>query len=156
VGAPDAIDALSCKVQAAGCYFPPSDWLDYGEKGRCILDVNWGGGPPLQSIFEFRDFDKARFSFVPIKDRARIERLLSDLSPARRVTKVAAPTLILHGENDPTVPLQQSRLMIDRLKAAGVPAELVVKPGAGHGWEGEHRDMDAIVRWFDRHLARRN
>ena len=155
LGAADAIDAVSCKVQAAGCYFPPTDWLDYGEKSKCILDVNWGG-PPLQSIFEFRDFDKARFSFVPIKDRARLERLLSDLSPARRVTKAAAPTFILHGENDRTVPLQQSQLMIKRLQAAGVPAKLVVKHGAGHGWADENRDMDAILVWFDRYLAHRN
>jgi acetyl esterase/lipase len=153
LGAPDAIDAISSKVQAAGCYFPPTDWLDYGEKGKCILDVNWAG-PPLQSIFEFRDFDKARFAFVTIKDRARVERLLSDLSPARRVTKSAAPTLILHGEKDPTVPLQQSQLMIERLKAAGVPAELVVKSGAAHGWPDENHDMDAIVQWFDQHLPR--
>jgi dipeptidyl aminopeptidase/acylaminoacyl peptidase len=69
------------------------------------------------------------------------------------VTKEAAPTLIIHGEKDPTVPLQQSRLMTERLKAADVPAELVVKQGAGHGWENMSSDKERIVAWFDRYLA---
>jgi acetyl esterase/lipase len=153
IGAPDEIDAVSCRVQAAACFFPPTDWLDYGEKNKCILDVNWGG-PQLRAVFELREFDTARFTFAPITDRARIEKLLSELSPARRVTHDAAPTLILHGEKDPSVPLQQSQLMIERLKAAGVPASLVVKPGAGHGWPDQTRDTDAIADWFDRYMPR--
>jgi acetyl esterase/lipase len=155
MGKEDEIDSVSCRVQAAGCFFPPTDWLDYGAKNKCVLDADWGG-PQLQSMLEFREFDKARFTFVPVQDRAKIQGLLSDLSPARRVTKDAAPTLILHGEKDPTVPLQQSQLMIERLKAAGDHGELVVKPGAGHGWEGETRDLDRIAQWFDRYLARPN
>jgi acetyl esterase/lipase len=154
LGAPDEIDAVSCRVQAAGCYYPPTDWLDYGGENKSVLDVKWGG-PQLRSMLEFRDFDVARFTFVPVTDRAEIDRRLSDLSPARRVTNETAPTIIFHGDKDPTVPLQQSQLMIDRLRAAGVPAELVVKTGAGHGWPDEHRDLDQICRWFDRYLARK-
>jgi dipeptidyl aminopeptidase/acylaminoacyl peptidase len=154
MGAPDEIDAVSCGVQAAGCYFPVTDWLNYGGENQSVLDVKWGG-PQLRAMLELREFDKERFTFVPVTDRAQIERRLSDLSPARRVTKGTAPTFILHGEKDPTVPLQQSQLMIGRLKAAGVPAELVVKAGAGHGWPDEHRDLDQIGRWFDRYLARK-
>lgn len=154
LSAPDEIDAVSCQVQAAGCYFPPTDWLNYGTEKASVLDVKWGG-PQVRGMLEFRDFDKERFTFVPVTDRAKIEQRLSDLSPARRVTKEAAPTFILHGEKDPTVPLQQSQLMIDRLKAAGVPAELVIKAGAGHGWSDEHQDLDQIARWFDRFVARK-
>jgi acetyl esterase/lipase len=154
LGAPDEIDAVSCRVQAAGCYYPPTDWLDYGAEKTSVLDVKWGG-PQLRSMLEFREFDKGRFTFVPVTDRAKIEQRLSDLSPARRVTKETAPTFILHGDKDPTVPLQQSQRMVDRLKAAGVPADLAVKTGAGHGWPDEHRDLDQICLWFDRHLARK-
>jgi acetyl esterase/lipase len=154
LGAPDEIDAVSCRVQAAGCYYPPTDWLDYGAAKTSILDVKWVG-PPVRSMLQFREFDKEQFTFVPITDRGQIERRLSDLSPARRVTKETAPIVILQGDKDPTVPLQQAQLMMDRFKAAGVPAELVVKTGAGHGWPDEHRDLDQICRWFDRYLPRR-
>jgi acetyl esterase/lipase len=153
-GVTDTVDKVSCRVQATACFFPPSDWLDYGEPNLCVLDVPWGG-QRLRSILEPREFDLARFTFVPVTDKAKVQGFLSRLSPARRVTKDAAPTLIIHGEKDPTVPLQQSRLMTKRLIAAGVPADLVVKPGAGHGWEDVTSDKERIVAWFDRYLARR-
>lgn len=153
MASPDEIDAVSCRVQAVGCYYAPSDWLEYGGKDKCVLDANFG--PQLGAMFEFRDFDKTRFAFVPVTDRAKIERLLSDISPARRVTKETAPVFMLHGDKDPTVPLQQSQLMLERLRAARVPAELVIKPGAGHGWQAEEKDMNQIIAWFDKHLARR-
>jgi dipeptidyl aminopeptidase/acylaminoacyl peptidase len=50
------------------------------------------------------------------------------------------PTLIIHGNKDSLVPLQQSELMIDKLKKAGVDINLVIKKGAGHGWPGLNKD----------------
>jgi dipeptidyl aminopeptidase/acylaminoacyl peptidase len=44
--------------------------------------------------------------------------------------------------------------MMERLKQAGVPARLVVKPGAGHGWPQWHDDMRTIADWFDEHLKK--
>jgi acetyl esterase/lipase len=45
-------------------------------------------------------------------------------------------SFIIHSDKDPLVPLQQSELMIDKLKKAGVETNLVIKKGAGHGWLG--------------------
>ena len=36
----------------------------------------------------------------------------------------------------------------------GVPAELVVKKGAGHGWAGLDKDVAAFADWFDKHLKK--
>jgi dipeptidyl aminopeptidase/acylaminoacyl peptidase len=44
--------------------------------------------------------------------------------------------------------------MIAKLKAAGVPAELVVKPGAGHGWADMDKDIPRLADWFDRYLKK--
>jgi dipeptidyl aminopeptidase/acylaminoacyl peptidase len=41
-----------------------------------------------------------------------------------------------------------------KLKAAGVTAKLVVKPGAGHGWADLPKDMELLADWFDRHLKK--
>jgi len=43
------------------------------------------------------------------------------------------PFLILHGDQDDQVPLDQSQRLDAALKAAGVASTLVVLPGAGHG-----------------------
>ena len=50
------------------------------------------------------------------------------------------------------MPLQQSELIIAKFKEAGVPCELVVKPGAGHGWPNWFDDMRTIADWFDKYL----
>jgi hypothetical protein len=41
------------------------------------------------------------------------------------------------------------------LKEAGVPAELVVKKGANHGWPEIDKDMPTIADWFDKTLAKK-
>ncbi len=53
-------------------------------------------------------------------------------SPVTYVSKDDPPFLILQGELDETVPPEQSQIMYDRLKAAGVPVTLVMVKNAGH------------------------
>ena len=63
------------------------------------------------------------------------------------------PTLIIHGDADQLVPIQQAELILDKLKAAGVETKLVVKKGAGHGWgDLGQTDIPMIADWFDAHL----
>ena len=42
------------------------------------------------------------------------------------------------------VPLQQSELIAEKLKKAGVETNLVVKKGAGHGWLGLDKDLPSL------------
>ncbi|HEV3138197.1 MAG TPA: prolyl oligopeptidase family serine peptidase, partial [Pirellulales bacterium] len=63
-----------------------------------------------------------------------------------------APTLIIHGDADSLVPLQQSELIVEKFKEAGVPAELVVKKGGAHGWPTILSDTKTIADWFDKYL----
>ena len=60
--------------------------------------------------------------------------------------------MIFHGGADPLVPIQQAEGFVAKLREVGVPARLVVKPGAGHGWAGRDRDMKLVADWFDEHL----
>jgi dipeptidyl aminopeptidase/acylaminoacyl peptidase len=46
--------------------------------------------------------------------------------------KWRVPTLILHGEQDQIIPVNQARLLSDRLKSVGVYHDLVVYPEHGH------------------------
>ena len=45
--------------------------------------------------------------------------------------------MMLHGENDKLVPVEQAYMLQDKLEAAGVFHKLIVYPGQGHGWTGE-------------------
>lgn len=51
-------------------------------------------------------------------------------SPAKFVKKI--PVMIIHGDKDEVVPIQQSYILENELKASGIDYKLVVVPGAGH------------------------
>ena len=46
-------------------------------------------------------------------------------------------------------------MIIDKLKQAGVPTELVVKKGAAHGWPDIGKDAVMFADWFDKHLQKK-
>ncbi|WP_165871398.1 alpha/beta hydrolase [Flaviaesturariibacter flavus] len=75
-------------------------------------------------------------------------------SPVRLVTPKAPPTLILHGSKDPVVALSQSKALDGRLEEACVPHELVVYPGAGHGWQGRTltKSFDALEAFLEKNV----
>jgi dipeptidyl aminopeptidase/acylaminoacyl peptidase len=75
-------------------------------------------------------------------------------NPITYVTKDTAPFLILHGDQDKTVPYSQSELLAEALKKAGVEVRLVKVEGAGHGGPQfntpENRKL--VEEFFDKHL----
>ena len=83
--------------------------------------------------------------------------LLQEISPLHHVRPGLPPVLLLHGDADKTVPIQQSVDFQARLRAAGVPCELLVIPGAGHGllnWETFSPDYTLrMVDWLRRTLG---
>ena len=144
-GSPDAkdpVDRASSAVQAVACFFPPTDFLNYGRDGEIAVGVGI-----------LKDYPPA---FGP--DAATPEgrqRLGEKLSPARFVSAQSAPALLIHGDADALVPIQQSQLYVSRATAAGATAQLVTRPGAEHGgktWTTITADRALFADWFDRHL----
>jgi len=56
------------------------------------------------------------------------------LSPWHHVKKGQPPTLVLHGENDPTVKFWTAKVFVEKMKAAGNLAELAAYPNEAHGF----------------------
>ena len=74
-------------------------------------------------------------------------------SPTHYVSKDDAPFLIIHGEMDATVPVEQAKTLAAALKSAGVETNLQIAPGRGHGVGGP-AFLPVIKSFFDRHLKR--
>ena len=142
-GQQDARDPLmnyDTRVKAAGIFFPPTDFLDWNGKPASpalIGDLLFLGGIKGHSEEE-------------IKERER------ELSPAELVKGPAVPFLLIHGDADPLVPLQQSQKMVEVLKAAGSSAELIVKHGGGHPWMTLPEEVEVMAKWFDKQLMQNN
>jgi acetyl esterase/lipase len=58
---------------------------------------------------------------------------VASVSPINYVQRASPPVIIFQGTEDHTVPVEQSQVLEQKLKAAGVPTELVMVQGAGHG-----------------------
>jgi len=99
---------------------------------QCVVDYF---GPVLLTRTKAHDDDlqppPELFGEVP--DAARFDALLAGASPLTLVSADDAPFLIVHGDADEIVPVQQSRRMDEALRAQHVPSELLVIPGGGHG-----------------------
>jgi len=65
------------------------------------------------------------------------------------------PTLILHGEVDPTVPVAEAYNLQRLLEEKNIPYEIKIYPGEGHGFEGEIWRDGALrtLRFLQQHLA---
>jgi dipeptidyl aminopeptidase/acylaminoacyl peptidase len=57
---------------------------------------------------------------------------LATISPASHVDKVTVPMLLIHGKDDTVVPMRQSVIMANALRAAGKPVELVQLDSTDH------------------------
>jgi dipeptidyl aminopeptidase/acylaminoacyl peptidase len=66
------------------------------------------------------------------------------------VDKFNVPVLIVHGEDDRRVPVQNAREMRDALEKAGKPVEYMTRPKEGHGFYKEENNVDryAITEAF--------
>ena len=80
------------------------------------------------------------------------------LSPWHNVAKGQPPTLVLHGEADPTVPFWTSKVFVEKMKKAGNQAELAAYPDQTHGFFNYGRGNDkmfiATMQRTDEFLAK--
>ncbi len=150
--AKDPVDRVSSRVQAVASFFPPTDFLNWGEEGK-ELNVRTLKAPFTAAV-DFKEFDRSKALYLSVTDDEKVRQILRKISPIHHVSADDPPTLMLHGDEDPLVPLQQSKVMREKLREAGVPVELVVKKGAGHGWLSMTDDLKTCADWFDRHLAK--
>lgn len=149
--AKDPVDRQSSRVQAVACFFPPTDFLNWGETGVAAL----GTGPLawLPSPFDFVESDAKTKRFERITDDAKLKAIGVEISPITHVSADDPPMLIIHGDKDKIVPIQQANIFIDKLKEHKIPCELVLRPGADHGWPTLGQDVNLFADWFDKHLA---
>ncbi|MGA7989524.1 MAG: S9 family peptidase [Candidatus Dormiibacterota bacterium] len=81
---------------------------------------------------------------------------LIEASPITRVDDMRAPLMLIHGANDPRVPVGEARQLHELLRARGVESELLIYEDEGHGLAKRVNRLDAYPRMFDflrRHLG---
>ncbi len=131
------LEKYSSRVQAVVDCYGPTDLLKIGRY-------------PSEIKHDAADSAESRLIGGPIqenKDKA------IKASPITYVGKDSPPFLILHGDKDPIVPLNQSELLASALKKAKIEVTFYVVKGGGHGFGGPEIDA-MIASFFDKHLIK--
>lgn len=80
---------------------------------------------------------------------------LESIAPMRQIDKIRAPLMVIHGANDPRVPLSEAQQVVDALQQRDVPVEFLVFDDEGHGIVRLQNKLQAypdIVAFLNRHL----
>jgi dipeptidyl aminopeptidase/acylaminoacyl peptidase len=81
---------------------------------------------------------------------------LQSVSPLSRADDITAPLFIIHGANDPRVPLSEAQQLHAAMTSRGRECELLVYSDEGHGLARRPNRLDAIPKalaFLARHLA---
>lgn len=141
--AKDPVDRASSKVKTVVAFFPPTDFLNWGKPDYIPLK------DPAMAIFV------PAFGINAMTATAdRIKEVATADSPITYLTAAMPPTLLIHGDKDPLVPLQQSQEFDAKLAALGVEHKLVVIPGGVHGENTFVGGLPQVIAWLHKYLAK--
>ena len=74
---------------------------------------------------------------------------LERISPIHHVDRIKCPMMVIHGANDPRVPIGEAEQIVAALKKRGVPVEYLRYEDEGHGLAKLANRLDAYPRAVD-------
>ncbi|MBX0321789.1 S9 family peptidase [Halomicroarcula sp. F13] len=86
---------------------------------------------------------------------AEDREFLESVSPINKVERITAPLFVLHGANDPRVPVGEAEQIADEVADHGVPVEKLVFDDEGHGISKRENRIEAytrVVEFLDEHV----
>ena len=136
----------SSAIQAVCDWFGPTDLikLAHADAPRDAGE-NADTQPPADSARGLL----ARLFGGPVRDHLDLAK---KANPITFITKNDPPFLIMHGDQDALVPISQSELLTEALKAAGVQVQMHTVKDAGHGFRGPD-EVKMVGEFFRDKLA---
>ncbi|WP_255168731.1 S9 family peptidase [Natrononativus amylolyticus] len=86
---------------------------------------------------------------------AEDREFLESISPINNIDSLAAPLFVLHGENDPRVPVGEAEQIAEKAREQGVPVRTLIFDDEGHGFsklENRIEAYSAIAAFLDEHV----
>ena len=145
----DGIDASKCALLGgsyggymvlAGLAFQPERWA----AGVSIVGIS-----SLVTFLENTSAWRRAFREREYGSLATDREFLESVSPLSRIDDIKAPLLLIHGANDPRVPLSEAEQVRDELAARGIESELLAYLDEGHGLAKLANRLDAYPRVAD-------
>jgi dipeptidyl aminopeptidase/acylaminoacyl peptidase len=158
-----------------------AEWLRENGHGRvAVMGGSYGGFMVLAALTEYPELWSAGVDIVGIANfvtflentgsyrRALREpeygslendrEFLESISPIHKAEKITAPLMVIHGKNDPRVPVGEAEQIVERVRDGGGTVEYLLYEDEGHGLAKLKNRLDAyprIAAFLDEHLAGR-
>jgi dipeptidyl aminopeptidase/acylaminoacyl peptidase len=103
----------------------------------------------------YNQYEQMEFGQLPHQDD--FMNILWERSALKHIAAVATPTMLMHGENDPDVPIAEAEQYFVALKDVGVETIFVRYPREGHGIRESAHVVDNINRaiaWYEKHFPK--
>jgi dipeptidyl aminopeptidase/acylaminoacyl peptidase len=123
--------------------------IGFSKGGQMVLLAAARGADVKAVVAYYPPTDLARWKATTTREEtvAYITRLcepapgLTPRSPVSVAGNIVAPVLLMHGDADVNVPLDQSQVMEAAMRAAGRSVQLFVVPGGEHGFVGAKAEI---------------
>jgi dipeptidyl aminopeptidase/acylaminoacyl peptidase len=121
----------------------------------------WAAGVDIVGIANFETFLRNTGAYrrhwrIPeYGDPDRDAELFRRISPIHHADRIRAPLMVIHGDNDPRVPLNETEQIVDAVRRRGLPVEMLRFPDEGHGvvkLKNKLVAYPAIGEFLDRYL----
>ncbi len=158
------------------------DWVEQqavvDPDGLVAFGGSYGGFMVLASMIEFPDAWAAGVDIVGIANfvsflentgdwRRKLREaeygsleddraLLEEISPINNIDAIEAPLFVLHGENDPRVPVGEAEQIVEALRDREIPVRKLFFEDEGHGFSKLENRIEAyssIVEFLDTHVG---
>jgi dipeptidyl aminopeptidase/acylaminoacyl peptidase len=165
----DSVEDLACAAY----------WLrERGHERIAVMGGSYGGFMVLAALTEYPDLWAAGVDIVGIANLVtflentgsyrrslrepeygsleRDREFLESISPIHKAGEIRVPLMVIHGKNDPRVPVGEAEQIVERVKSNGGTVDYLLYEDEGHGLAKLKNRLDAypkIVAFLDRHMG---
>lgn len=128
---------------------------------QCVVSIN--GVSDLAEMLRIEKRDHGKSSWVvnywegSMANGKATKEMLNSVSPINYVEKFKAPVLLIHGQNDETVPIRQSKSMYKKLKGEDKTVVFKELKNENHHLQSSETRMEmleAMVSFVEKHLGK--
>jgi dipeptidyl aminopeptidase/acylaminoacyl peptidase len=173
------LDDIELRMNSVRDLAHAAQWLrKKGHQRVAVMGGSYGGFMVLAALTEYPELWSAGVDIVGIANlvtflkntgsyrRAlreaeygslqRDRDFLESISPIHKAHRIRVPLLVIHGKNDPRVPVGEAEQIVERVRENGGTVEYLLYEDEGHGLAKLKNRLDAyprIAAFLDEHLS---
>jgi dipeptidyl aminopeptidase/acylaminoacyl peptidase len=173
------LDDVELRMDSVRDLAHAAHWLrGRGHKRVAVMGGSYGGFMVLAALTEYPELWSAGVDIVGIANLItflentgsyrrglrepeygsleRDRQFLESISPIHKAGNIRAPLMVIHGKNDPRVPVGEAEQIVERVRKNGGAVEYLLYEDEGHGLAKLANRLDAypkIAAFLDEHLA---